>query len=138
MGLLDKMFRKRAWYKKGYEFGEVGEYKKALECYDKALEMDPNFIMAWISKGNMFRELGKPEEAVECYDKALEINPHSSDALNNKGSILMFSVKEIDKTLEANPNDIFALNRKAITLITSGLYEEAIECCDRVIYRDWT
>jgi len=34
-----------------YNFCEIGEYEKALECYDKVLQKDPNNIRALIDKG---------------------------------------------------------------------------------------
>ncbi len=30
-----------AWYNKGVTLGNLGMYKKAIECFDKAIEMTP-------------------------------------------------------------------------------------------------
>ena len=58
--------------------------KEAIECYDKALEIDAKKASAWYNKGLAFGNLGKYEQAIECYDKALEIEPNYADVLNNK------------------------------------------------------
>jgi tetratricopeptide (TPR) repeat protein len=69
---------------KGLALDNLGKYEQAIECYDKALEIEPNYILAWYNKGNALGNLGKPEEAIECYDKALQIEPDYADVLNKK------------------------------------------------------
>jgi|APCry1669189070_1035195.scaffolds.fasta_scaffold690845_1 tetratricopeptide (TPR) repeat protein len=52
-----------------YRFKE--EYEKAMDCYNKALELKPTFTYAWNGKGNAFIDMDKFREALDCYDKAL-------------------------------------------------------------------
>jgi tetratricopeptide (TPR) repeat protein len=58
---------------------------EALKCFDKALEIDPNYTHAWVSKGLAFFNKKDYDQALMCYDKALEIDPNYTHALNNKG-----------------------------------------------------
>ena len=48
----------------------LGRYEEAIECFDRALEINPNFAEAWNNKGNVLDELGRYEEAVESKGKA--------------------------------------------------------------------
>jgi len=66
----------------------MGKYGEAIECYDKALEIDPDEAGVWYNTGIILILLGRYEEAVECYDKALEINPELEIALKNKAEAL--------------------------------------------------
>lgn len=59
---------------KGLSLRKFGKDYEAIECYDKALQVDPNNAYAWNSKGESFRNLEKYKEAIECYDKALQID----------------------------------------------------------------
>ena len=66
----------------------LGKYQEAIEYYDKAIEIDANFIDAQISKGWALDGLGKYKEAIEYYDKALDIDPINIRAWNNKVILL--------------------------------------------------
>ena len=72
----------------GNEHYYKGEYAKAIQYYDKALEMDSKNVDAWYNKGVALDNLGKYKEAIQSYDKALEIDRKYVAAWYNKGNVL--------------------------------------------------
>ena len=94
------------------------KYEKAIGCYDKALEINPNYAIAWYNKGNALDELERYKEAIECYDRALEINSNFAEAWYNKGYVLgklgrhEEEIECYDKALKINPNDADAWYNK--------------------------
>ena len=48
----------------------MGRYEEAIGCYDKALEINPNYAGTWYNKGVALDELGRYKEAVESKGKA--------------------------------------------------------------------
>ena len=56
-------------YNKGLALGNLGKYQEAIEWYDKALKIDPNYVDALNNKGIALNNLGKYQEAIEWYDK---------------------------------------------------------------------
>jgi len=98
------------WFKKGDALDDRGRYKEAIECYDRALEIDPQFNKTWNNKGIALDDLGRYEEAIECYDRALEIDPQYKWAWNNKGLALDHlvsyeeAIKYYDRALAIDPN----------------------------------
>ena len=64
------------WYKKGIEVGNMGNHEGALECFNKAIEIEPTFIDAWFYKTLALRNLGKHEEAAECFKKVLALDKY--------------------------------------------------------------
>lgn len=117
-----------------HSFIENEDYVKAIENYEKALELNPKDEKAWNNKGVALRELGKYEEAIKCYDKALELNPKDEDVWNNKGNALSAlgkpkeAIKCYDKALEFNPEKDFIWKNKGNDLVKLGKDEEASVC----------
>ena len=75
--------------KKAYRYTILATMMRAIECYDKALEINPQNADAYYKKGLSLSTIEKYAEAIECYDKALEINPQNADAYYKKGSIII-------------------------------------------------
>ncbi len=128
-----------AWYNKGLALAKLGKYEEAIECFDKAIELNPNFAPAWNNKGVALAKLGKYEEAIKCYDKALEIDPNYYYAWNNKGVALAKlgryeeAIKCYEKAIQINPNYVDAWYNLGLALSKLGRYEEAIKCFDKVL-----
>ena len=70
-----------AWYNKGVILPDGSE--KAMKCFDKAVELDPEFVDAWNNKGYLLHHLGKHEESIVCIRKVLELDPNNEAALYN-------------------------------------------------------
>jgi tetratricopeptide (TPR) repeat protein len=80
----------------------AGKGEKALELYNKAIEINPIYAASWHNKANCLDELGRHHEAVECYSKAIEIDPYHAETWYNKGISLkkMGRVKEADHCID--------------------------------------
>jgi tetratricopeptide (TPR) repeat protein len=51
-----------------------GNYKKAIESYSKALDIDPNNELIWHYLGHCYLKLEKYEKAINSLKIAIEIN----------------------------------------------------------------
>jgi tetratricopeptide (TPR) repeat protein len=69
------------WVGKGDALNRQGNFSEAITAYNKALELDPNYVNAWDGKGWSLNELGNYSQAIIYLDKALEIDPKHIDAL---------------------------------------------------------
>ena len=81
-------------YENGIMLHNQGKFAEALECYDKALAMDPQNSGVLSNKGLSLHNQGKFAEALECYDKALAMDPHDEFIIkrrNNTREILLNS-----------------------------------------------
>jgi len=128
-------------FDEGARLYNLKKYPEAIEEYDKALVIDPNFKEAHNGKGNALFLLGRYEEAIKEYDKALAIDPNDEEAHNKKGFVLFWhlgryeeAIKEYDKALAINPNDEEAHHNKGYVLLYHlGRYEEAIKGYDKAL-----
>ncbi|MBD3229456.1 MAG: tetratricopeptide repeat protein, partial [Candidatus Lokiarchaeota archaeon] len=59
--------------KKGFEFWNKDNYKKALSLYNKAIKADSNNIDAWCGKAVTLTSLKKHDDAIICCDNVINI-----------------------------------------------------------------
>jgi hypothetical protein len=52
-----------------------GDYKEAINSYDRLLTIDPYNTSAWSYKGNAYGGLNNCDKAILCYNRALNIDP---------------------------------------------------------------
>lgn len=140
---------------KGVAFDILGEYDKAIECYEIVLKNDPEFALTWNNKGIAFDNLGNHGEypichkkAIECFNKVIKLDKPIDDltasAWNNKGisfDHLGNYKKAIDcynKSLDHNSNYHKAWNYKGIAFCSLGKHNEAIRCYDEGLKIDPT
>jgi len=73
-------------YENGIMFHNQGKFVEALECYDKALRIDPQNSNVLSNKGLSLHNQGKFVEALECYDKALRIDPQDEFIIKRRNN----------------------------------------------------
>jgi|GEM_PF-2049966 len=74
-----------------------GKVNDALALFDKAIEINPDFVAAWDGKGNILNELGKYDEAIKAFERATELDPKSLSSWYGKGKAL----ETLGRTAEA-------------------------------------
>ena len=93
----------KEWGKKGLKHKKEGNYIVAIQCYNKALEINPQDLQTLLNKGIVLKLQGKYDEAIQCYDEALKINPEYPNAWKNKalGIEKMGKIEESKNCLDA-------------------------------------
>jgi tetratricopeptide (TPR) repeat protein len=113
-----------------FEISDLSE--EAIDSYDKALQLKPDYCEAWNNRGVALRKLGRFEEAIASYDKALEVKSDNYEAWNNRGIALRRlgrfeeAIASYDKALEVKSDNYEAWNNRGIALADIGRFEEAI------------
>lgn len=120
-------------YKIGNDFMNKGDYTNAIQEFEKAIKVDPNFIYAYDHLAISYRRQEKYKEAIEYYLKSLEIFPEGDVALLNIAVAYSF-LEDYDNSLkyynslkflyEYNPEGYFGVGK--ILFIQSD-YKNALE-----------
>ena len=90
-----------AWTKLGHAYFDTNQPAKAIEAYNKSLEIIPGNPAVLTDLGVMYRRNGQPEKAVETFNKVLEIQPGFEQALFNKGVVLYNDLGDLEGALQA-------------------------------------
>ena len=116
-----------------------GKYDEALQAYDKAIEINPNYVDTWNTKGNVLYCLARYDEALQAYDKAIEINPNNAIYYYNEGGALNKlgkydeALQAYDKAIDIDPNYADVWNDKANALYGLARYDEALQAYNKSI-----
>ena len=63
-------------YAQGNYYSDNGDEIKAIENYNKAIELDPKDIYSYNNRGLSYINLGKYESAIADFNKAMELDPN--------------------------------------------------------------
>jgi tetratricopeptide (TPR) repeat protein len=114
-------------------------YDDAIKCYDKAIELAPDYPEPYRNKGNALSELKRYDDAIKCYDKAIELAPNYPEPYRNKGNAYYDlkqyndAIKCYDKAIELAPDDPKPYRNKADVYYYLLQYNKAIKCIDKAI-----
>lgn len=118
----------RIWKNLGSLLFHKGDHVAEMECYNKALALNPNLVEAHLSKATTYiMALKNPTEALRCFEKAYTIDPNLdrkwrharywySEALARLQR-LEEALTQIDIGLVATPDDKYLLKQKAAVLL---------------------
>jgi tetratricopeptide (TPR) repeat protein len=125
-----------AHYNLGILLATMGKTNEAMNHYQKALEIKPNYARAHNNLGILLSDMGRANEAITHFMKALEINPTYDGAHYNPHynlGILLATMGQTDeavahyqKALEINPNHAKAHNNLGLLLMKMGRLDEAM------------
>jgi len=75
-----KLLTARDWLKQGIVMGKKGDFDKAIECFNRAIEINPHFDKALQNRGIAWIKKGDFKRALSDFDAALSINPRNTTA----------------------------------------------------------
>lgn len=129
----------RALFDLGLAFNALNQHQKALDSFDLAIKLQPDFFEAYGNRGAMLVALGRHNEAIDSYRKAIAIRPDFADAHCNLGSALTHlqryeeALASLDRALALRPDYPDALYNRGNALKPLQRYEEALASYDRAI-----
>jgi len=128
-----------AYNRLGNTYYTKGDFRAAIECYQKAFTFNPNFAEAHYNLGLIFDEKGRIDEAIAEYKRAITINPQYVSARVNLGADysdkgrLDEAIFEYKKALTIDPNIIAAHHNLAAAYYYKGNYRSSILHCDKAV-----
>jgi tetratricopeptide (TPR) repeat protein len=102
-----------------------GDRDKALEAFDDAVRMNPQFVQAYIARGKLYAEAGKFESALADLNFAIRIQPTHPEAFAYRGYALLSlgrpqeSIPEFDMALRLDQSyaRVYFLRGQALRML---------------------
>jgi len=125
------------YYVEGREFHNKGEYRKNIQCMEKAVDIDPEFSMAYRSMAMAYNNLALFAESKEYLEKAFELKDRLSDRERYliEAEFYRYSEATYDKAIEAYkklldlyPTDTIANSNLGVLYIGTEQWDKAIQC----------
>ncbi|MBP0018048.1 MAG: tetratricopeptide repeat protein [Cyanobacteria bacterium SBLK] len=128
-----------ALFNQGVDLYYAGDIRGAWSCFERAIEIQPNYHIAYNGRGATLYNMGRYEEAIADYNRALEIQPNDHLPYNGRGNALRNmgryeeAIADYNRALEIQPNDHLPYNGRGNALSDMGRYEEAIADYNRAL-----
>ena len=131
-----------AYILRGVAYDSIGEYGRAIQDFDKAIELEPNDAETYCNRGNAYTNKGEYDRAIQDYDKVIELEPkhveahaHRGAAYGNKGEHDR-AIQDFDKAIELDPSDAEVYCIRGIAYEHKGEYNRAVQNYDKAIELD--
>ena len=114
---------------------ELKKYDKALEFYNKKIELNVQDPLGYNNRASLYRyNLKDNEKAILDYNKAIELASDNASYYNDRGLFYEFELKEYDKAL-ADYNKAIELEPKEILWLVNraNLFENKIKQFDKAL-----
>src|SRR5206468_266182 len=76
-----------AYVSRGIALYKDSKYNDALNDFNKAVELRPDYPLAFFNRGALFANLKRNDEALLDFDKCIELKPDYVQAYNNRGVV---------------------------------------------------
>jgi tetratricopeptide (TPR) repeat protein len=77
------------WFNKGALLSTYGNHKAAVQYFQKAISLDPNFSRAYFSQGVSYGQLGQYPKAIAQINMALKIEPQNGMYYYGRGRVYL-------------------------------------------------
>ena len=127
------------WIILGASYAQIGNLDRAIETYQHALSLKPDYVEGYNNMGVALKDKGKLDEAIEAFKKALSLNPDYVEAYTNMGNVLKDkgkideAIEAYNKALSLKPDYPEAYSNMGNALQVQGKLEESIEAYNKAL-----
>jgi tetratricopeptide (TPR) repeat protein len=124
-------------FERGQSAHARGEFEKALEFYEQAIKVRPEFPEAEFQRGNVLVSLSRLEEADAAFRRAISLKKNWSLPYSALGALLMRRERDgeassfLRQALTVDPHDNIALRLLSELRLHAGDPKEALELATR-------
>ncbi len=129
-------------YESALDYFEQGNYDKALQQIDNAIQKSPSNPDYYSTKGVFLHRMNNIPQAVNAYQKAIEVFPGHTFSHYNLGIIFMKegkilqAIQQWEEVIKNKPDDVDSIFNIAVALSQLGKSKQAIPFYKKVLEYD--
>ncbi|REJ43621.1 MAG: tetratricopeptide repeat protein [Microcystis flos-aquae DF17] len=131
------------WYAiRGSNYSLQKKYELALDDFNKAMKLNPNYAMAYFGRGELYYYQKKYELALADFNKAIELNPNHAGAYVNRGIIYYeqkkyeLALADFNKAIELDSKSAMAYYNRGLLYYYQKKYDLALADFNKAIELD--
>lgn len=127
------------WNAKGMSFATLERWTEALDCYDRALALEPDAAVLHNNRGNALRHMGRAEESLASCEKAIALDPLHAGAFENKALLYAHAQRNeealacVERSIALDPTKADPRTIKGVLLGRLGRTQEEIAAYDAAL-----
>lgn len=113
-------------------YDDKGDVDRAIADLNKAIELDPNSVVAFENRGTLFVRSGKPDRAIEDYDEAIRLDPNYAQAHADRGVAYYIkgnyarAIENYSEAIRLDPKHAVSYSNRAAAYKKAGRNDRAI------------
>jgi len=129
----------RAYKGIGFEYEKKHDYEKALQAYQRAIELHPAYDEVYYNMANIYIEQKKYDLALAMFDRAIEIKGNYAMAYHNRALLYAMigendkAIRDLDKAIELQPDYTLAYRNRGYYYTLKQNFERAIVDYNRAL-----
>jgi len=129
--VLPPMETAEIYFSRGVDSSQKGDFRRAVSDYNKAIDVNPEFVVAYLNRGYSYSRMGEFDKAIADYTKAIELNPRYAIAYHNRGFVYRKmgdydrAILDFTKAIEIDPKYASAYYYRGHIYHYKGEYEKA-------------
>lgn len=142
---IDRFDRDRpaaiSWNNLGNVYSLLKRHQEAIEAYQTAIDLHPDYALPWNSLGEIYLATNRPEEAVNSYQEALRREPGYVLAWKNLGDAYWRlkkydeTIRVYEKAIQLDPRYAWPYHNLGQVYDERGDYELALKYYEEAIAR---
>ena len=115
-----------AYNNRGVIYKDLGNYRQAIEDFNKAIEIKSDNAVAYYNRGNVYTDLGNYRQAIAELNRAIEINQGYAEAYSNRGNAYgglgnyKQAIEDYDRAIEIKPGYTDAYFNRGLGYLNQG------------------
>ncbi|MEN8230061.1 MAG: tetratricopeptide repeat protein, partial [Bacteroidota bacterium] len=129
----------KQYYKAGDEFYKSMKFNEAIDQYEKAIEMDPDYEKAYVRRAMSYSKIGDHINAADDYDRAIVFNEKDAELfyfsgyewhLQGKNNI---ALSKLNTAIDMKGNFLEAYQVRSEVNMELEKYDQALEDCKKCL-----